>query len=200
MGWFYKMNIEGRAKFLLFSTIFVSMLIHSNYSMANSAEFEIEDIITAIKQDIQTTRMTGTGSPNFEIETVTAVLTVVSNVSHKGNLSIKVAGIDQQAQNQTLVQGSYHKLSFTFAPSGTPGFSPESSFGLVEPINLIKSSMRKAYNNPPSANLDTFSISLQFAIEKTREGGIGFNIIDVKDFQSQSIVTHSMVIKMRLGR
>ena len=192
------MIIGVRLKSCLFLLIFVSILINSNYSLANYAEFEIDEIITAIKQDIQTARMTGAGSPNFEIETVTAVLTVVSNVSHKGNLSIKVAGIDQQ--NQTLLQGSYHKLSFTFAPSGKPDFSHESSFGLVEPLNLIKTSMRKAYNNPPSANLDTFSISLQFAIEKTSEGGIGFNIIDVKRFQSQSVVTHSIVIKMRLGR
>ena len=196
----FKMNNEGRAKCFLFSTIFVSILIHSNHGLANSAGFEIEEIITAIKQDIQTARIAGAGSPNFEIESVNAVLTVLSSVTHKGSLVIKVAGVEQQAQVQTLDRGSYHKLSFTFSPSGTPSFSPESSFGLVEPINIIKSSMRKAYNNPPSANLDTFTIFFQFAIEKSGDGGLSFNIIDVNDLKAQSISTHSVTIYMKLGK
>ena len=196
----YKMIIESRLKSCLFLLIFVSILFNSNYCLANSAEFEIDEIITAIKQDIQTARMTGAGSPNFEIKSVTAVLTVFSSVSRKGTLAIKVAGIDQQVQIQELARGSYHKLSFTFSSSGTPNFSPESSFGLVEPINKIKSSMRKAYNNPPSTHLDSFTISLQFAIEKTSDGGLSFNIIDVNDLKAKSISTHSVTIYMKIGK
>lgn len=193
------MKLTGGVKSIFFSVIFVLMLIHSNFVMANSAEFGIEEIITAIKQDIQTARMTGAGSPNFEIKTVNTVLTVVSTVTHKGILMIKVAGVDHQAKGQTLDRGSYHKLSFTFTPSGTPGFSPEASFGLVEPINKIKSSMRKAYNNPPSENFDAFTITLQFAIEKADDGGISFNIIDVNDFKAQNIATHYVTIYMKIG-
>ena len=81
-----------------------------------------------------------------------------------------------------------------------PGFSPESSFGLVEPINKIKSSLRKAYNNPPSSKLDAFTITLQFAIEKASDGGFSFNIIDVNDLKAQSIATHYVTIYMKLGK
>ena len=142
--------------------------------------------------------MTGEGSPNFEVETVKVVLTVVSTMTHNGILMIKVAGFDYDAQYQNTEQGSNHKLTFTLKPSGTPGFSPDSSFGLVEPINKIKSSMRKAYNNPPSSKLEAFTIKLQFAIEKLGEGGFKFNIIDLKDLTARKIGTHSVTIKMKL--
>jgi hypothetical protein len=192
------MNLKGIIKSIFFWAIFVSILIHSNFGTAYAAEFEIEDIIIAIKKDIQTVMMTGAGSPNFEIETVKTVLTVVSKVTQMGSLMIKVAGFDHEAPNRTLEQGAYHKLSFTFTPSGTPGFSPESSFGLVEPINKIKSSLKKAYNNPPSSKLDAFKITLQFAIEKGSDGGFSFNIIDVNNLKARSIAIHYVTISMKL--
>jgi hypothetical protein len=192
------LDLKSIIKKKSFWLIIVSLLILPNLGMAYTAEFEIEEIITAIKQDIQTARMTGSGSPNFEVESVNVALTVVSAISHKGVLIVKVAGFDNEAQNQKLEQGSYHKLSFTLTPSGSPGFAPESSFGLVEPINKIKSSLRKAYNNPPSSKLDGFTIKLQFAIEKVSDGGFNFNIIDVKDIRAQNIATHYVTIKMKL--
>jgi hypothetical protein len=62
--------------------IIFSMLILPNFGMAYTAEFDIEEIITAIKQDIQTARMTGSGSPNFDVESVSVALTVVSAIYH----------------------------------------------------------------------------------------------------------------------
>ena len=58
--------------------------------------------------------------------------------------------------------------------------------------------MRKAYNNPPSSKLEAFTIKLQFAIEKVGEGGVKFNIIDLKDLSARKIATHSVTIKMKL--
>ena len=123
---------------------------------------------------------------------------MVSKVSQIGSLIIKVAGFEHEAPNQTLERGAYHKLSFTFTPSGTPGFSPESSFGLVTPINKIKSSLRKAYKNPPSSKLDAFKITLQFAIEKGSDGGFSFNIIDVNDLKARNIAIHYVTISMKI--
>ena len=139
------MNLKGIIKSIFFWVIFVSMLIHSNFGRAYAAEFEIEDIITAIKQDIQSVMMNGSGSPNFEI-----------------------------------------------------GYSPQSSFGLVAPINKIKSSLGKAYNSPPSSKLDTFKISLQFAIEKGKDGGFSFNIIDVNNLKARNIAIHYVTISMKI--
>ena len=193
------MNLKGIIKNIFFWVILVSTLVHSNFDKANGAEFDIEDIITAIKQDIQAAIMTGAGNPKFEIESVKTVLTVVSKVTQIGSLVIKVAGFDNESPNQALEQGAYHKLSFTFTPSGTPGSSPESSFGLVAPINKIKSSLRKAYKSPPNSDLDTFKITLQFAIEKGSDGGFSFNIIDINDLKNRSIAIHYVTISMKVA-
>ena len=194
----HKMNLKSNIKIFFIWVVFILMSIHLNIGMAYSAEFEIEEIITAIKQDIQTARMTGSGTPNFEIETVTTVLTVTSTVTQKGSLLIKVAGYDREEQTQATDHGGYHKLSFNLTPRGTPGFSTESSFGLVEPINRIKFSLRKAYNNPPYAKLDTFTITLQFAIERESGGGFSFNIIDLNDLKAQNIAIHLVTIYMKI--
>jgi hypothetical protein len=193
------MNQKGTVKSILFRAIFVSMLILSNFGLVYAAEFEIEDIITAIKKDIQTVMMTRTGSPNFEIENVKVGLTVVSSVTQIGSLVINVAGFDHETPSRTSKVGAYHKLSLSFTPSETPGFSPESSFGLVVPINKIISSLKKAYNNPPSSKLDTLKITLKFAIEKERDGGFSFNIIDVINLKSRNIAIHSVTLSMKLA-
>ena len=194
------MDLKGIIKNITFWIIFLPLLSLPNFGMAHNAEFEIEEIITAIKQDVQTARMTGVGSPNFDIETANVALTVVSSISHKGILTLKVAGFDHEAQYQKLKKGSYHKLNITITPRGTPGFSPESSFGLVEPINKIKSSMSKAYNNPPNSRLDGFTIKLQFAIEKVSDGGFNFNILNLKEIKAQNIPTHSVTINLKLDK
>ncbi|MGD9289742.1 MAG: hypothetical protein PVG74_19145 [Desulfobacterales bacterium] len=180
-------------------TIFVSIFIVLNFGIGYAAEFEIEDIITAIKKDIQTVMMTRTGSPNFEIENVKVGLTVVSSVTQIGSLVINVAGFDHETPSRTPKAGAYHKLSLSFTPSETPGFSPESSFGLVVPINKIISSLKKAYNNPPSSKLDTLKITLKFAIEKERDGGFNFNIVDVINLKSRNIAIHSVTLSMKLA-
>jgi hypothetical protein len=176
------------------------MLIHSNFGIAYAAELEIEDIIAAIKKDIQTVMMIGRGNPNFEIENVKVVLTVVSKETQLGSLMIKVAGFDQEASNRTLKDEAYHKLSFSFTPSTTPGFSPESSFGLVTPINKIKSSLKKASNISPSSKLDAFKITLNFAIEKESDGGFNFNIVDVNNLKARNIAIHKVTISMKLDK
>jgi hypothetical protein len=91
-----------------FQAIFVFMLILSNIGIGQAAEFQIEDIITAIKKGIQTVIMTRSGNPNFEIDNVKVGIAVVSNVTQIGHLVIDVAGFDQEALNKTSTAGAYH--------------------------------------------------------------------------------------------
>jgi hypothetical protein len=49
-----KLDLKSTVKKKSFWIIFVSMLMLPNFGLAYTAEFEIEEIITAIKQDIQT--------------------------------------------------------------------------------------------------------------------------------------------------
>ena len=59
------------------------MFIILNFGIGYAAEFEIEDIITAIKKDIQTVMMTRTGNPHFEIENVPICLAEQFSFSYR---------------------------------------------------------------------------------------------------------------------
>jgi hypothetical protein len=180
---------------IVFSTVQVSIFNHSY-----AAEFEIEEVITAIKQDIQTAMMTGIESPNFDIETVYLSLTLVSIVSQKGMLRIKVAGFDREEPNQAINHGGYQKINLNITPNVEHSYLPESTYGLAEPIYKIKSSIRKAHLNPPNFQLDTFTIKLEFAIEKSNNRGFQFNVIDLNDLKAQAVKTHSLTINLKLRK
>jgi hypothetical protein len=116
---------------------FVFFLLINNFSVvgiAHSSEFEIDEIITAIKNEIKAANISDLGSPRFTIETVKVELTVVSTETEKGELAVKIGGVGNEVGNNRSLSKSYHKLSFSFKPTGATGFSPETSLGLVEPI------------------------------------------------------------------
>jgi hypothetical protein len=166
--------------------------------IASSAEFEIDEVITAIKQEIKTANISELGSPKFKIETVDVALTVVSEETEKGALSVKIIGYGSEVDEGELTSKSYHNLSFSFQPTGASGFSPELSLGLVEPIKKVKSSLRKAYNAPPSFQMDGFTFKIEFAIKQNMEGGIRFIILELEALKAQNVATHHITIHMKI--
>ena len=181
-------------KFSLLFAIFNLILTNISYAAA----FEIDEIITAIKNEIKTANISELGSPHFKIETIDVVLKVVSTVTEKGTLAVKIIGYDDEAANETLTSTSVHTLSFTFQPVGASGYSPEISIGLVEPIMKIKESMRKAYNTPPNYQIGGFTFKLEFAIEKSKDSGIRFTVIDLNDLKTRNINTHYITIHVKI--
>ncbi len=153
-------------KVIYFTILFLPAMWMSGMRVASPAEFEIDEVITAIKQEIKTANISELGSPKFKIETVDVALTVVSEETEKGALSVKIIGYGSEVDKGELTSKSYHNLSFSFHPTGASGFSPELSLGLVEPIKKVKSSLRKAYNAPPSFQMDGFTFKIEFAIKK----------------------------------
>jgi hypothetical protein len=103
-------------------------------SIAFSAEFEIDEVITAIKQEIKTANISELGSPKFKIEAVDVAFTVVSKETEKGAVAVKIVGYGNEDDDDDVTSKSYHNLNFSFQPTGASGFSPELSLGLVEPI------------------------------------------------------------------
>jgi hypothetical protein len=152
----------------------------SAISVARSTEFEIDEIITAIKNEIKTANISELGSPNFKIETI--------------------AGYSNEADNEVLASKSYHSLSFSFQPTGASGFSQEISLGLVEPIKKVKAALRKAYNTPPSFQMEGFTFKLEFAIGKSMDGGIRFKVIELEDLKAHNITTHYITIHMKIQK
>ena len=185
-------------KIIYFSIFFLLTINLSVIGIAHATEFEIDEIITAIKNEIKTANISELGSPNFKIETVDVALTVVSTETEKGALAVKIVGYDNDFDNEVLISKSYHNLSFSFQPTGASGFSPEMSLGLVEPIKKVKSSLRKAYNTPPNFQMEGFTFKLEFAIGKNMDGGIRFKVIELDDLKARNIATHYITIHMKI--
>jgi hypothetical protein len=181
-----------------FSIFFLLTINILGIGEARSTEFEIEEIITAIKNEISTANISELGSPNFRIETVYVSLTVVSTVTEKGEVAVKIFGYDNEVKNETLTSKSSHNLSFSFQPTGASGFAQEISLGLVEPIKRVKSSLRKAYNSPPNFQMKGFTFKLEFAIEKDMDGGIRFKVIELEDLKTMNVATHFITISIKI--
>jgi len=193
-----KMIKQSVIRIIYFFIFFLLTINLSVIRIAHSSEFEIDEIITAIKNEIKTANISELGSPKFTIETVDVALTVVSTETEKGALAVKIVGSGNQVDNGASTSKSYHNLSFSFQPTGASGFSPEISLGLVEPIKRVKSSLRKAFNSPPSFQMEGFTFKLEFAIEQNIDGGIHFRILGLEDLKAQGIATHHLSIHMKI--
>jgi hypothetical protein len=185
-------------KIMYFTIIFLPVMCLTGMRIADAAEFEIDEIITAIKQEIKTANISELGSPKFKIETVDVALTVISEETEKGALAVKIIGYSSEFDDLELTSKSYHNLSFSFRPAAASGFSPELSLGLVEPIKKVKSSLRKAYNAPPSFQMDGFKFKIEFAIKQSMDGGVRFRILDLEDLKTRNVATHHITIYMKI--
>ena len=181
-----------------FFILFLFAINISAIRPAHANEFEVDEIITAIKNEIKTASISELGSPKFTIEKVDVALTVVSTETEKGVLAVKIAGFSHEADHGGSTAQSYHNLNFSFKPTGASSFSPEISLGLVEPIKRVKSSLRKAYNTPPSFQMEGFTFKLEFAIEQNIDGRIRFRILELDDLKAQNIPTHHVTIHMKI--
>lgn len=196
----FTMIKQKAIKIIYFSIFFFLTINVSRIGVAHSTEFEIEEIITAIKNEIKTANISELGSPIFKIETVDVSLTVVSTETEKGELAVKIVGYGNEVRNETLASKSFHNLSFSFQPTGASGFSQEISLGLVEPIKKVKASLRRAYNSPPSFQMEGFTFKLEYAIEKSMDGGIRFKVIELEDLKALNVTTHYITIHMKIQR
>ena len=105
-------------KIIYFSILCLLTINIPIIGIAHSTEFEIDEIITAIKNEIKTANISELGSPNFKIETVDVSLTVVSTETEKGALAVKIFGYSNEVDNDMLTYKSNHNLSFSFQPTG----------------------------------------------------------------------------------
>lgn len=190
---------QSMKKVIYFIILFLIATNLSANRIAHSTELEIDEIITAIKNEINTANIPELGSPKFTIETVNVALTVVSTETEKGIIAVKIIGYNNEVEDRRSTSKTYHNLSFSFQPSDASGFSPEISIGLVEPIKRVKSSLRKAYNTPPSFHMEGFTFKLEFAIQQNMNGGIFFRILDLADLKAHNIATHYIKLYIKIS-
>ena len=164
---------------------------------AHAGDFEIDEIITAIKNEIITANITELGSPRFTIEKVDVALAVVSSETEKGGLAITITGFSDDFDNGPAGARTYHMLNYSFQPAAASSMSPDLSLGLVEPIRGVKSAFRKACNTPPGFQMNGFTFTLEFALVQTIDGGIRFRILDLDDLKARYIKTHHVTLHVK---
>jgi hypothetical protein len=164
---------------------------------AEIIEFELDEVITAIKQEIASARALETGPPKLIIEQVDIYLSVHTKEELNRSTSVKVNGFAGSADRGT-VSGTKQSLSFVLIPSGEPELSKNPRRGLVQAIQRVVANLRNATDEPPVFNLGSFTFTLKFAVEKRADGGIHFNLFNLKTPRAKGL-THTIVIKMALA-
>ena len=113
---------QGAVKAIYTSIIFLIGIHLSAIRIAHASEFEIDEIITAIKNDINTANISEIGNPKFTIETVKVALTVDSTETEKGAIAVKIVGLSNGFEDEPSTSKSYHNLSFYFSQATHPAF------------------------------------------------------------------------------
>ncbi|MFY9704802.1 MAG: trypco2 family protein [Desulfobacterales bacterium] len=174
----------------------VSILSWSGRSYG--AYFEIDDILDALKKEIQTAQAAAKETRRFEIEKVELQLSVSSNKASNGEVKLEVVGSDYNGPVQPKITQSYHRIYLSFYPNDFITFPAELSSGLVEVIKNAIDSLNKSYLSPPSFNFDTFTFDVVFAIVKWKNGEIKFVTTNLGQLISSSIPTHRLTVHMSI--
>ncbi|MCH7889234.1 MAG: hypothetical protein IIA00_08145 [Proteobacteria bacterium] len=165
---------------------------------AESQDFDLEDVIAAIKDEIRTAQATESGEPRLKIDRVEVELTIVAEQAGEAGVNIKVP----IAGGQLGVGGkrrTTHKIKLVLIPSTVSLVGSGSKFGLVSAIQRVKESLRRAIHKPPALKLENFVFEVEFMVQRSAKGGISFLIFEVSDLKSENLVTHKLRIYMSLA-
>jgi hypothetical protein len=174
----------------------ISILSWSGQSYG--AYFEIDDILDALKKEIQTAQAAAKETRRFEIEKVELQLSVSSDKASNGEVKLEVIGSDVNDPVQSKITQSYHRIYLSFYPNDLVTFPAQLSSGLVEVIQNAIDSLNKSYLNPPGFKFDTFTFDIVFAIVKWKNGDIKFVTTNLGQLISSSIPTHRLTVHMSI--
>lgn len=158
------------------------------------SDLSVDEVINAIKKEIQSAGAVEAANPTFEITSVDVSLSVFVTEDKRGNLAIRVPGFYYEDIDKSLVNTPYNKLNFSFKPTGSFVSSQEASMGLVEPIKRIKTLLRSAYTSQPQFQMNNITFGVEFAIERSSDGGINFQVLQLNDLKSINVATHKITI------
>jgi hypothetical protein len=175
------------------SLIFVS-LVFAAVSIADATEFGIEEVLNAIKQEIQTARQQDTGSPTLKIDKVEVELSVVTKKDAGGGIKVVVLGFTLGAESAAETTNS-QKIQIALIPEGLTPVASTPELGLVAAIREVKSALRNTLNTPPPFKLDKLTFEIEFAVEKKADGKINFVIVDLTGARNVK-ATHKVKIEM----
>ncbi len=161
---------------------------------AEIVEFDLDDVVNAIKQEIETVRAAESLTPRLIIDNVEIYLAVFTREEMNRSTSVKVGGFSGDPGSGS-VSGTRQNLSFILVPSGEPESRKYSKRGLVQAIQKVVSDLKSSLNEPPNYDLTTFTFTIEFGLQKNADGGIRFDLVNLGPLRSKGL-THRILIRM----
>ena len=169
-----------------------SSLVH-----AEIVEFDLDDVVNAIKQDIETVRATQSVSPRLMIDIVEIYMAVFTREELNRATSVKVGGYAGDPATGS-VSGTRQNLSFTLVPAAEPESRKYAKRGLAQAIQKVVSDLKRSLSEPPNYDLTTFTFTLEFGLQRHTDGGISFDLVNLSPLRSKGL-THRILIRMQLA-
>ena len=161
---------------------------------AEIVEFELDEVINAIKQEIETVRTTETLAPRMIIENVEINMAVITREEMNRSTSVKVGGYAGDPATGK-VSGARQNVSFVLVPAGESESRKYSKRGLVQAIQKVIFDLRSSLNEPPNYDLNSFTFNLEFGLRKNTDGGISFDLVNLKPLREKGL-THRILIRV----
>ena len=188
----------GRVKRSLWCIVPVLLITLGASDLCQGSFFEVDEILDALKNEIQTAQSLESGVPRLEIDKVELWLSVFSETSEKDTVELKIVGTDEIDSQQPSPAVSHHTIYLSFNPNYFTDFTSEISSGLVEAITEAKASLKKTYLTPPNMTLNSVTFTIKFGVMRKKSGIIQFVTTDLQRFSVRSIPTHTLNIHMSI--
>lgn len=164
---------------------------------AEIVEFDLDEVVNAIKQEFETVRAAQSLPPRLIIENVEIHLAVFTRQEMNRSTSVKVAGYTGDPESGT-VSGTRQNISFILVPAREPESRKYAKRGLAQAIQRIVFDFKDSLNQPPTYDLNTFTFNLEFGLRKNADGGISFDLINLGPLRSSGL-THRIYVRMAVG-
>ena len=161
---------------------------------AEIVEFELDEVINAIKQEIETVRTTETLAPRMIIENVEINLAVITREEMNRSTSVKVGGYAGDPATGK-VSGARQNVTFVLVPAGESESRKYSKRGLVQAIQKVIFDLRSSLEEPPNYDVNSFTFNLEFGLRKNTAGGISFDLVNLKPLRGKGL-THRILIRV----
>lgn len=167
---------------------------------AQGPTFGIDEIVEAIKLEIMGAQAIESGSPRIQIDGFDLSLAVVAASTSQGSIEFRVPGID--AENESgFLRDAIHRINISMSLSQKKITTAiASNLGILSAIQNVKSTLRNAFNAPPSIKVNKSDISIEFAIVKTDKQKYVFYIITSDKANYKAFATHVLVIHMSIDK
>jgi hypothetical protein len=153
-------------------------------------EFDIPEVVKAVKEEVQRARARDTGSPKLRIDRVELELRVAAKQELTTGVTVSVVAVKGAASEEKT-----HTLSIVLTPIGDVPVGTGNDLGLVPAIQSIKQTLRKSINTPPAFGMRTFIFEVETAIEKNVAGSINFIVIK-PELERKNVITHKIKFHM----